>query len=60
MKRAEELEVEVESLRERLSKLSEASLRINESLDFDTVLNQVVRQRLRPDGRQVWRHDPPR
>ena len=42
MKRAEELEVEVESLRERLSKLSEASLRINESLDFDTVLNQVV------------------
>ena len=42
MKRAEELAVEVESLRERLSKLSEASLRINESLDFDTVLNQVV------------------
>ena len=42
MKRAEELAVEVESLRERLSKLSEVSLRINESLDFDTVLNQVV------------------
>ena len=42
MKRAEELEVELESLRERLSKLSEVSLRINESLDFDTVLNQVV------------------
>ena len=42
MKRAEELAVEVESLRERLSKLSEASLRINESLDFGTVLSQVV------------------
>ena len=34
--------MEVESLRERLSRLSDASLGINESLDFDTVLNQVV------------------
>ena len=42
MQRAEELAAEVESLRERLSRLSEASLRLNESLDFDTVLNQVV------------------
>ena len=42
MKSAEELAVEVESLRERLSRLSEASLRINESLDFGTVLSQVV------------------
>ena len=29
-------------LRERLSRLSEASLRINDSLDFDTVLQEVV------------------
>ena len=29
---------EIETLRERLSRLSEACLRINESLDFETVL----------------------
>ena len=29
-------------LEERLSRLSEASLRINESLDFDTVLQKVL------------------
>ena len=33
---------EIRTLRERLSRLSEASLRINESLDFDTVLQDVV------------------
>ena len=33
---------ELASLRERLSRLSEASLRINESLDLDTVLQVVV------------------
>ena len=33
---------ETESLRERLSQLSEASLRINESLDLDTVLQGVL------------------
>ena len=32
----------MEELRDRLSRLSEASLRINESLDFDTVLQDVV------------------
>ena len=32
----------VEALRERLSRLSEASLRINESLDFETVLQGVL------------------
>ncbi len=31
-----------QALRERLSRLSEASLRINESLDFDTVLQGVL------------------
>ncbi len=30
------------ALRERLSRLSEASLRINESLDLDTVLQEVL------------------
>ena len=33
---------EIEALRERLSRLSEASIRINESLEFDTVLQGVL------------------
>ena len=33
---------ETEPPRDRLSRLSEASLRINESLDFDTVLREVA------------------
>ena len=33
---------EIEALRERLSRLSEASLRINESLDFEAVLQGVL------------------
>ena len=33
---------EIEALRERLSRLSEASLRINESLEFDQVLQGVL------------------
>ena len=33
---------ETESLRQRLSQLSEASLRINETLDLETVLQYVV------------------
>ena len=37
-----ELEIEVERLRRRLSRLSEASLRINESLDFETVLQGIL------------------
>ena len=32
----------IQELEEWLSRLSEASLRINESLDFDTVLQEVV------------------
>ena len=35
-------EREIAELRDRLSRLSEASLRINESLDFDTVLQGVL------------------
>ena len=42
MERADELERENEALRERLSRLSEASLRINESLDFQAVLQGVL------------------
>ena len=42
MNREDELLGEIAALRERLSLLSEASLRINESLDFDTVLQEVV------------------
>ena len=42
MGKNEHLQQEIETLRERLSKLSEASLRINESLDFDTVLSGVL------------------
>ena len=33
---------EIEGLRDRLTKLSEASLRINKSLDFGDVLQDVV------------------
>ncbi len=42
MGRKDELVSEIEVLRNRLSRLTEASLRINESLDFDTVLQEVV------------------
>ena len=42
MDRADELAQENEALRERLSRLSEASLRINESLDFQAVLQGVL------------------
>ena len=42
MNREDERDREIRSLRDRLSKLSEASLRINESLDWDTVLQGVL------------------
>ena len=42
MERVEELEREVLALRERLSRLSEASMRISESLDFQAVLQGVL------------------
>ena len=42
MRDAGELERENAALRDRLSMLSQASLRINESLDFDGVLQEVV------------------
>ena len=42
MKPADELRAENEALRDRLSRLSESSLRICESLDVTTVLREVV------------------
>ena len=42
MSQVESLERQVQVLRQRLSRLSEASLRINESLEFDTVLQGVL------------------
>ena len=42
MKRPDELTREIEALRNRLSRLIQASLHINESLDFDTVLRGVL------------------
>ncbi len=42
MKQLDELLQENEALRVRLSRLSRASMRINESLDFDTVLHGVL------------------
>ena len=42
MSGSDELRREIESLRERLSKLSETSLRVTEELDLDTVLQEIV------------------
>ena len=42
MNYSDERDLQISELRERLSQLSSASLRINESLDFDTVLQEVV------------------
>ena len=42
MNKSNEMEAEIQALRERLSKLSAAVLRISSSLDLDTVLREVV------------------
>ncbi len=42
MDRPDDRDRRIRELEERLSRLSEASLRINESLDFDTVLQEVL------------------
>ena len=42
MEQADDQAREIAELRDRLSRLSEASLRINESIDFDTVLQGVL------------------
>ncbi len=52
MTKNDELVREIEALRDRLSRLSEANLRINESLDFDNVLHEVLESaRLLTDAR---------
>ena len=57
MKKPDRSITELQALRERLSGLTEASLRINESLDFNTVLNGLyelsvnsVRKPVAPGG----------
>ena len=42
MTESDQRDLEIQALRERLSRLSEASRRINESLDFDTVLQDIL------------------
>ena len=42
MTQVEKLQLEVETLRDRLARLSEASRRINDSLDFESVLQEVL------------------
>ena len=42
MKSADELAREIEALRERIARLNAATLRINASLDVDTVLNEIA------------------
>lgn len=42
MPNSDRLQQEIETLRSRQARLSEASLRINESLDFDSVLQGVL------------------
>ena len=59
MEQADDQAREIAELRDRLSGLSQASLRINESLDFDTVLQGGAGQRLLPDRRPLRRHHPP-
>ena len=50
---------EIEALQERLSLLSAASRRINESLDFDQVLQGVLDSARLPHRRPLRRDDPP-
>ena len=45
---------EIETLRERLSRLSEASLRINESLDLDQVLQGMLDSGRSLTGAHHW------
>ena len=42
LKSRDELKQEIEALRDRISKLSAASLRISASLELDTVLSEIV------------------
>ena len=53
MRPARELQQEIASLRERLSRLNEASLRINESLDLKVVLREMVESALALTGARL-------
>ena len=53
MRPAEELQHEIASLRERLSRLNEASLRVNESLDLNVVLREIVESALALTGARL-------
>ena len=57
MTQSSDLERENRALRECLSRLSEASLRINERLEFDTVLQEVP-DSARAQQRHLRRHHP--
>ena len=59
MKDPDEHVRKTEARRERLSRLSEASLRINESLDLDSVLQEVVDSAPRADGLSLRDHHHP-
>ena len=59
MEQADDQAREIAELRDRLSRLSQASLRINESLDFDTVLQGVLDSGLLADRGALRRHHPP-
>ena len=52
---ASELRREIQSLRDRLASLSEASLRITEDLDLDAVLQEVVDGARLLTGARLWR-----
>ena len=53
MDRPDEQDRRIRELEERLSRLSEASLRINESLDFETVLQNVLDSARDAHGRRA-------
>ena len=55
LEEADSLRRENEALRDRLSGLSEASLRISRSLDLDTVLQGVIDERPFADQGPLWR-----
>ena len=57
MTQSSDLERENRALRERLSRLTEANLRINESLEFDTVLQEVL-DSARAQQPHLRRHHP--
>ena len=58
MDRQDDQAREIAELRDRLSRLSQASLRINESIDFDTVLQGVLDSACSLTGARYGGHHP--